>query len=168
MEGGIGFMCIPCHTENGTIEEENMEGFTQVKRRSKNNISKISPNKAIQQYYQIRYSYHPMITRRYSKKPQNEMDYFLHPVDERFDSPHKLAATLQQFKVTHPEETIFRPYLRKAIKFHNRFNKSIFASVGIPSKKLIVDVILFLFLLFILFFLFHIFNLNSIVLIILF
>ncbi|CAH9100307.1 unnamed protein product [Cuscuta europaea] len=96
------------------------------------------PNKVTedeQLYYEVGYSSHPMITRSQSKRPQNETGYFLYSVDERFDSPQKLAIALQRLRLSRPEEKTFRPYLKKAIWFHNKYNRSSSASVGIPSKK---------------------------------
>ncbi|CAH9073448.1 unnamed protein product [Cuscuta europaea] len=121
------------------IDEENLKGFTQVeRRRSKNSSSKYSLNEGtedVQLFYDVGYSSHPMITRSHSRKPQNETDYYLYQVDERFDSPHKLEAALRRFKLTHPEETTYRPYLKRAIRFHNRYNRSLSASIGIPSQN---------------------------------
>ncbi|CAH9082613.1 unnamed protein product [Cuscuta europaea] len=130
---------ISGHADNLTIEEEKLEGFTQVqRRRSRNSISKIPPNEdteEVQLYYEVGYRSHPMITRRHSKRPQNETTYFLYRVDERFDSPQKLAAALQRFKLSRLEETTYMPCLKNAIRFHNKYNRSIAASLGIPSKN---------------------------------
>ncbi|CAH9068037.1 unnamed protein product [Cuscuta europaea] len=126
------------HEDNNTINEGHLECFTQVQRRRCKTISMNPPNEVTedeQLYYEVGYSSHPMITRSQSKRPQNESDYFLYPVDDRFDSPHKLATALQRFRLSRPEETTFRPYLKRAIRFHNKYNRSISASIGIPQNN---------------------------------
>ncbi|CAH9069036.1 unnamed protein product [Cuscuta europaea] len=126
-------------TDNQPEEEECPDGFTQVKARR--NLKKSSSkfpidNQEDQQLcYEVGRTSHPMITRSQSRKPQNESDYFMYPVDTRFDSPHKLAQALKCFKSSHAEATVYQPYFQKAIKFHNKYNRTISTSVGIPSKK---------------------------------
>ncbi|CAH9087757.1 unnamed protein product [Cuscuta epithymum] len=130
------------HFDTIPIEEEQLESFTQVTRR-RNSNPKNAPNKEtedVQLFFKMGYTSHPMITRSQSKKSQDETNYFLYPVDKRLDSPQKLVAALRKFKLSHPKDTFHCPYLHKAIKFH-KFNRSISASHGIPSKKIIANVI---------------------------
>ncbi|CAH9121039.1 unnamed protein product [Cuscuta epithymum] len=61
--------------------EESFDGFVQVQNRK----LKSSAYKSIRDGH---------------KKPRDETDYFLYPVDARFDSPHKLAAVLKNHKYT--------------------------------------------------------------------
>ncbi|CAH9059520.1 unnamed protein product [Cuscuta europaea] len=54
------------HEDNHTIDEGNLEGFTQVQRRRSKTISMNPPNEVTkdeQLYYEVGYSSHPMITR---------------------------------------------------------------------------------------------------------
>ncbi|CAH9087686.1 unnamed protein product [Cuscuta europaea] len=100
------------HTE---FNEENNKGFTQVQRR-RNKYTNSAATEEAQLFYHVGYNSHPMITRSHSNRPQNVDDYFMYPVDQRFDSPPKLAVALKRFKNSHPEAKTYQPYLQKAIK----------------------------------------------------
>ncbi|CAH9104147.1 unnamed protein product [Cuscuta europaea] len=108
------------------------KGFTQVINKKK--LSK-TPQEDKQLYYEVGYSSRLMITRSQSKQPRDETDYFLYPVDARLESPHQLAEALQRYKTSCPNSKTYQPYLRNAIRFHNKYNRTISSSMGIPTRN---------------------------------
>ncbi|CAH9108413.1 unnamed protein product [Cuscuta europaea] len=123
---------------NAGHPQADLDGFTPVRLKKNRGNCAMPPNEtpeSKQLFYEVGYTSHPMITRSQSRRPQNEDDYYIYPVDARLDSPHKLAMVLARYRSSKPEAKTYQPYLRKAIQFHNRYNRSISATVGIPSKN---------------------------------
>ncbi|CAH9092878.1 unnamed protein product [Cuscuta europaea] len=99
---------------SGPPPNEEQNGFTQVKTR-KNKINCTKPLNGTPEgpglFYEVGYSSHPMITRSQSKYPQHEDDYYIYLVDASLDSPQKLAAALQRYKSSRPEEKTYQHHL---------------------------------------------------------
>ncbi|CAH9128370.1 unnamed protein product [Cuscuta epithymum] len=106
--------------------------FFQVHRSLHRKRNPMASLRSKQLFYEVGYTSHPMITRSQSRYPQHEDDYYIYHVDARLNSPHKLATALQRYKSSHSKAII---YHWKAIQFHNRFNRSISSTVGIPTNN---------------------------------